>query len=179
MKIYFTGTYIDLIFKNSKIFGGKTRSKKFSKYTREMSYGDFGSSVILQVLQAYISTKKTLRQHSVIKNISNLVIWVFLWHLLFVLVGQVSLIYPPYLNLSTSVYIYFDLICKCDPEHVLGFQVSRAKQFVVNKSLFFPKCISSTSHTSKATFMAAWWGMGKKPKWGGNDEKVRRLHGTK
>lgn len=50
MKIYFTGTFIDLIFKNAQIFGGKTGSKSFSKYACDMSYGDFGRSIISQVL---------------------------------------------------------------------------------------------------------------------------------
>lgn len=69
MKIHFTETFIDFIFKNSKILGGKTQGKKFSKYRHKMRYGDFIRYIILQVLRAYMSTKKTLRSHSVIKKI--------------------------------------------------------------------------------------------------------------
>lgn len=37
MKIHPTEMFIDLMFKNSNLLGGKTQVKKFSKYRREMT----------------------------------------------------------------------------------------------------------------------------------------------
>lgn len=87
-----------LFSKIKRFLEAKDKAKRFLKHRHEMSYGDLGRCIILQVLRAYISTKESLRSHSVIKSIHNI-----LNHLGFPLVLGIQHSYRPSIFHLTSM----------------------------------------------------------------------------